>query len=571
MNKTPRDTKYLIYARKSSESDEKQVQSIDDQLRVMQDMARDLGLTVVDTLSEARSAKEPHTRSVFEELVRKIQTGEADGILTWKIDRLSRNPIDSATIQWLLQQGKVKSIQTVGREYLPEDNSVIFSVESSMANQYIRDLSKNVKRGLKSKLEKGIAPKLAPLGYLNTKTEARGENFIVKDPERFHIVRKAWGMMLTGNHSGPAILDILNSEYGLRTRKTRRQGGRPLSRSGLYRMFNDPFYAGQFRYNGTLYEGVHEPMVTKEEFDRVQAILGRPGKPKQNRHAYVYTGLLHCGECGGPISATYKEKTIKATGERKAYALYYCIPARKCTRPCSQRRYINGDAIDEQVKAEIESFTIRPAFRDWALDIADEEEITECADVEKISVSLQSAIDDAERQLDKLIDMCARELLSEEEYKAKRTELVSTIATLKANRRSTDARLSERRQNIERALHFATDALLTFENGSVEDKRGVFSTMRLNSTLEGKKLALQTCFWLTRIKEQYPPIERQRQVLERRFGRGTEPYKKALVPLVPSVRALMDAIGADVDRGTVPQTDRNGSVELFSGNEFGKT
>lgn len=202
MTTSKQHIKYVIYARKSSESDERQVQSINDQVRVMKDLARDLDLTVVETISEARSAKEPHARSVFEELVQKIQAGDADGILTWKIDRLSRNPIDSATLQWLLQQEQIKSIQTVGREYLPEDNALIFSIESSMANQYIRDLSKNVKRGLKSKLDKGVCPKLAPLGYINTRSEMRGENYITKDPERFHIIRKAWDLLLTGNHSG---------------------------------------------------------------------------------------------------------------------------------------------------------------------------------------------------------------------------------------------------------------------------------------------------------------------------------------------------------------------------------
>ena len=149
-------------------------------------------------------------------------------------------------------------------------------------------------------------PSSPPIGYLNTKTEARGENYIVEDPERFKIIRKAWDLMLSGNYTGPVILDKLNNEYGLRTRKTRRTGGKPLSRSGLYRMFADPFYAGQFLYNGVLYHGKHKPMVTREEFDRLQELLGRPGKPQQNRHTYVYGGLERTGsrnlEAAWPIS-----------------------------------------------------------------------------------------------------------------------------------------------------------------------------------------------------------------------------------------------------------------------------
>ena len=154
--KRPNNTiKYFVYARKSSESDERQIQSIDDQVKIMKDLATDFKLSITDVFTESKSAKEPQGRAIFEGMLRRIQDGEAQGILTWKIDRLSRNPIDSARIQWMLQKELIQSIHTVGREYCSEDNALIFSVETSMANQYIRDLSKNVKRGLQSKLEKG--------------------------------------------------------------------------------------------------------------------------------------------------------------------------------------------------------------------------------------------------------------------------------------------------------------------------------------------------------------------------------------------------------------------------------
>ena len=125
--------KYFIYARKSSESDEKQVQSIGDQTLIMSGIAKSYGLKVVDTITESKSAKEPHGRPEFEKMMERIKKGEAQGILVWKIDRLSRNPIDSATIQWLLQKEVIASIRTPDREYRPEDNALLLSVESSMA------------------------------------------------------------------------------------------------------------------------------------------------------------------------------------------------------------------------------------------------------------------------------------------------------------------------------------------------------------------------------------------------------------------------------------------------------
>jgi DNA invertase Pin-like site-specific DNA recombinase len=260
-------------------------------------------------------------------MIGRIQKCEAQGILCWKIDRLSRNPIDSATIQWFLQKEIITSIRTPDREYRPEDNALLLSVESSMANQYIRDLSKNVKRGLKSKLDKGWMPCTAPLGYLNTKTEIRGENYIIKDSERFDLVRKGWDLMLTGNYNPVQIMDKLN-KWGFRTRPWKKKGSKPLGRSTIYKIFSNAFYAGIIPYKDLYVQGKHPQMITLEEFDRVQQLLGKKGKPRPNRYAYAYTGQIICGDCGGVVSATFKEKLVGEKKELKSYILYYCICAR---------------------------------------------------------------------------------------------------------------------------------------------------------------------------------------------------------------------------------------------------
>src|SRR3989344_1758144 len=174
--------KYFLYARKSSESEDRQVQSLDDQINRLKKIANDLNLDIKKSYTEAKSAKKPNNRPVFDELIQRIENGEADGILCWQINRLSRNPIDSGKLSWLLQRGILKSIQTIDRQYLPDDNVLLFSVEAGSANQYILDLSKNTKRGMLSKLEKGWQTGVAPLGYLNDKEN----KIIINDPERFN-------------------------------------------------------------------------------------------------------------------------------------------------------------------------------------------------------------------------------------------------------------------------------------------------------------------------------------------------------------------------------------------------
>ena len=173
--------KYILYARKSSESEDRQVQSLDDQVRILKGLAKERSFNVIKIYTESKSAKKPHNRPLFDEMMSKIENNEASGILCWQFNRLSRNSVDSGRIQWLLQQGTIQAIQTTEKTYLPDDNVLLISIESGMAIQYIQDLRKNVRRGVESRLLKGWASSLPPHGYINDKETKT----TTKDPERF--------------------------------------------------------------------------------------------------------------------------------------------------------------------------------------------------------------------------------------------------------------------------------------------------------------------------------------------------------------------------------------------------
>ena len=252
--------KYFLYARKSSESEDRQIQSIEDQINRLKKLSNDLGLNIKKIYTEAKSAKKPNNRPIFNEMIKAVEDGKANGILCWQINRLSRNPIDSGQISWLLQKGVLKGIQTIDRQYLPEDNVLLFSVESGVANQFILDLSKNVKRGIQSKLEKGWRPGMAAVGYLNDLSN----HTIIKDPERFNLIRKTWDYILTGSYTVSQILNKLNNEWGFRSLKRKNSGDKPLAMSGLYKVFTNLFYAGIIVHNNEQYKGRHKPMITLE-------------------------------------------------------------------------------------------------------------------------------------------------------------------------------------------------------------------------------------------------------------------------------------------------------------------
>lgn len=530
--------KYFIYARKSSESDEKQVQSIDDQILVMNGIAKSYGFKIVDIISESKSAKEPHGRPEFEKMIERFQKGEAQGVLVWKIDRLSRNPIDSATIQWFLQKGVIASIRTPDREYRPEDNALLLSVESSMANQYIRDLSTNVKRGLKSKLEKGWMPCTAPLGYLNTKTEIRGENYIIKDTERFDLIRKGWDLLLTGNYNVVQVMRKLN-EWGFRTRAWKRRGNKPLAKSTVYKIFNNVFYAGIIPYKDLYVQGKHDTMITIEEFDRVQVLLGKKGKPRPHNYEYAYTGQIVCGDCGGVVSATFKEKIIKKTNKLQSYILYYCICARKHSDKCpDQKHYTNSDKIDEKIEKELISLTILPEFKDWALAIIAEKNDEEITNRTKIYETQQKAVNETQKQIDNLTQLRLKDMIDDDEYTKEKTRLKNELALLRTKMKGTEERADNWLKLTEQTFEFACYAHKAFMFGDIQTKREILGTIsRLNSTLKDHILNVTKVEWLVPIEKQYPLIKEKYDAFELKNKHNPQRQKDAFASLSPLMRS----------------------------------
>jgi DNA invertase Pin-like site-specific DNA recombinase len=196
---------YYIYCRKSSEAEDRQVLSIESQTRELEQLALKFNLPVSEVFIEAKSAKEPG-RPVFNQMMQRIYRGEAAGVICWKLDRLARNPIDGGSVIWAIKQHGIK-VTTPAQSFAREDDNIILMyIEFGMAQKYVDDLSKNVRRGLKTKVENGWYPGLAPVGYLNNTVKVTGENNVIKDPERFPLVRRMWDKAIEWFHLDPGTV-----------------------------------------------------------------------------------------------------------------------------------------------------------------------------------------------------------------------------------------------------------------------------------------------------------------------------------------------------------------------------
>ncbi len=509
-----KNMKYFLYTRKSSESEDRQVQSIGDQKKRILELAGDLELRVVRRFEESKSAKAPNKRPVFEDMMNRIENGEADAILCWHFNRLSRNPIDSARLQWMLQQGIIKEIRTIDRVYKPEDNAILLSVDSGSANQFILDLSKGTKRGIRGKLERGGLPRYAPPGYLND----RLEKTIVPDPDRFDLVRKMWDMMLTGKYNAYKITDFARKELKFRTRKTKKTGGKPLSSSMVYRMFKNPFYYGKMLHCGELYDGNHKPMVTEEEFNVVQDIISGKSRKRRRKHNFPFTGIIVCGNCGCLVTAEKKQKHIKSTGKTNTYVYYRCTRRKqgiKCMEPV-----IKGEELEEQIMEILGKYTISPEFKDWALGVIEEGHEKEVKDRSKVTKNFRKQQTDLESQLDNLTTMRLRELVTDEEYLEKKEKLQEELGSVRTRVGELDNRLDNWWKKVDKAFDFAVTAREKFIKGDEDVKRLILTAVGQNFKLKGRKLHLEPVEWLEFVSNQEKSIEKE-------FVR-LEPNKKGL-------------------------------------------
>lgn len=507
--KTPQ-LRYVLYARKSSEDDTKQVQSIEDQIKWAEKFARERKLKLIKPyFTEAKSAKKPGNRPEFIKAITEIENGRADGILSWELSRLSRNPIDSGEVQWLLQEGVLKSIMTNSREYLPEDNTILFAVESAADSEFIRKLKINTRRGIRSKAAKGWFPHMAPIGYLNDDVNLKGEKVIFADKERWEYVRRIWDLMLTGNYNPKQILAIITEE-GLRTRKTRKQGGGPVTESGIYRILTNLFYTGWYTFNDEEIKGKHKPMITRQEFEYVQALLGKRGKPRPQKHEFSYTGLLKCGECGSSITAETKRKLIKSTTEIKQFTYYRCTKKKRYTT-CSQKP-IRLENLEGQIEPTVADISIMPEFKDWALEVLAKDNKQQFDYLQKVQKTLRSSITSTEKELYDLNKTYTRGKLDDDFYEQEKAELKAEIKKLNRDLRDSETTAEQQITLSENVFKFACNARKRFTEGDVRTRREILSALGANFTLTDGELKFERHKWITLLSNEYPELEQQLQV-----------------------------------------------------------
>jgi len=334
--------RYCLYARKSTESEEAQILSIDSQIKEMLAMAERDNLEIVEIKKESHSAKEAGARPVFNELVEGIKVGKYNGILTWAPDRISRNAGDLGRIVDLMDLGVLHEIRTYGQKFSNNPNEkFLLMILGSQAKLENDNKVVNIKRGLRARCEMGLWPSTPPTGYLSNKNRDKKCEVEI-DPVRGPIIKKMFEKVAYENYSGRKLYFWLKDEMRFRTKN-----GKQLHLGNLYMVLRNHFYYGSFEYptgSGQWYQGKHKPLISKALFDQVQekiSIQITKGDSKE----FAFTKLMSCGLCGSSITADEKFKEQK-NGNVHRYVYYGCTKHNDKNCKCG---YINEDDLIEQL------------------------------------------------------------------------------------------------------------------------------------------------------------------------------------------------------------------------------
>src|SRR3989338_5405027 len=410
-------SKYFLYARKSTDVEDKQVLSIEAQLTELRALAKRDELEIVEEFVEKKSAKIPG-RAIFNDMMSRIQNGEAQGIICWKVDRLARNPVDGGQIKWLLQQGVIAHIQTHDRSHFPNDNVLMMSVELGMANEYIRKLAANTARGMRQKARQGIFPGLAPFGYINdprTKT-------IRVHKKNAALLRE----MFERYAGGKATLDDLTvflENAGLMS-----TGNRRIHISRVSFILQNPFYYGHFRYAGEVYEGKHEPLISKSLYDKANAVLrGRGRTLAVKTDPAPYCDLLRCGFCGMGITAEVKEKHQK-NGNIHHYTYYRCTRKNKAVK-CNEAP-VRGELLESQLSALLGEYAMPQEWASPLSALLDAEAANASKTATEAVQELRDKVFDISNKLERLTDLYVAEDIEREDYLSRRRALMGERRTI---------------------------------------------------------------------------------------------------------------------------------------------
>ena len=468
--------KYFLYARKSTEDDDKQVMSIPAQLYELRAFASRENLEILEEFQESKSAKSPG-REVFGKMMMRIEKIGNVGILAWHPDRLARNSIDGGRIIYAVDTSKIVSLRFPTFWFEPTPQGLfMLQVAFGQSKYYSDNLKQNVERGMRQKIRRGEWLTRAPFGYLNNPVTRNIEPDVVKSK----IIVRAFEEYVKGHHGLESLAKFL-ADHGVA-----QKSGTPLGKASVKRILTNRAYLGFTLHHGEYFPGSFAPILSPTLFEAVQKALEKRAHKRHSKisHNFPFTGLFRCGECGSMITAQW---CIGKMGGR--YRYYRCTKKKgKCTQG-----YLQEDALALQIKEQLQSVSIPEAWADYMLKKVEVFEHDEKHASGNRLGQMKEDLKMLEAKLDALVDLYLNKNIEREIYLVKKDSLMRQKISLQA--KSSSAR-AERKNWVEPLRKWILDSkragfLATSEN--LHEMRDFLRSFGTNPALKDKTISISFC------------------------------------------------------------------------------
>jgi site-specific DNA recombinase len=459
--------KYIVYCRKSTEAEDRQVLSIESQESELRRIAERDGFIVSKIFRESKSAKSSG-RPIFNEMLKFIEEQGECVLLVWKPDRIARNMVDGGLTIELMDKGFIKEIRTPEKSFHnTSDDKFMMTLDFGIAKKYVDDLSVNVKRGNRAKLERGGWPNHAPFGYINDKATKT----LYLDEKVAPFIPRLFELYAQGGRSLQEIASTMYAE-GLRSRS-----GTKVNKGFIHRVLRDPFYMGVMLRNGKYYQGNHMPLISKELYDTANAVLDGKLHGRQQKRSFHLRGFLKCAQCGCAITAS----------KRKGHDYYFCTNGK---RICDQHHvYMRSEYLDGIMGELLGALQCDPDLIELAYQAAKERLTHENHYATSSVQTLEKRLQQIETAQSKLADSFAAEITPEAIYTPKMKALTNEMVAVKAEIKKMQGKSDEQFSTLEpirNAFLQGLSAQNDYSDAEPEEKRIVLQDLLWNLSLNNK-------------------------------------------------------------------------------------
>ncbi len=447
----------IIYLRVSTKEQAEGGYSIPAQREASIKFIRDKGWTLIDEYVDRGESARTQDRPQLQEMIHRLKEDRAiDAVVVHKLDRLARNIEDHAAIRAILRKNKVQFVSVTENLEDTASGKLVEGILASIAEFYSANLSAEVKKGMRQKVKQGGWPHQAPIGYINLRDE-NGIAQIVVEEDQAMLVKEAFTLYATGNYSIRELHKIME-------KKGLKRNGKPIVLAYIFNILRNPFYFGKTVWQGDEYQGSHQPIISKDLFDKVQEVFTIRDKAgeRKRKHPHYLKGTLFCGECGSRLSFQ--------VAKHGRYPYFYCLGRSKKTTNCKQI-YSPVDLVEKQVVKQYQKIELPKELLDdltcrFEKELMDRESFN-VRKREFLVKSLDKLLDERE----KLMRAYYAEAIPLEILKKEQKRIGDEITTLESELERVKAKFEVYAETIKTAINLASKCAYAYEKASPQIKR----------------------------------------------------------------------------------------------------